>query len=90
MKQLKLSRKEKREIVELYNNDFYDDMIQQYYLMKHKDYFDEVFEATCKEYEITKEQYENDNDLDIDYSDFSLDLMNNLLHNSGVDLEKDY
>lgn len=90
MKQLKLSRKEKREIVKLYNDDFYDDMIQQYFNLKHHDFYEKVFEETCSDYGITKEQYENENDLGIDYGDFSLDFMYNLLIQSGVDLQMNY
>lgn len=86
---IKLTRKEKREIVELYNDDFYDDMIQQYYDSKHHDFYNKIFDLTCKEYGITREQYENE-ELDIDYGDFSLDFMYNLLEYSNVDLERNY
>lgn len=86
---IKLTRQEKREIVELYNDDFYDDMIQQHYNSEHPDFYNKIFDLTCKEYGITREQYEN-KELDIDYGDFSLDFMYNLLEYSNVDLERDY
>lgn len=95
---IKLTNKQKREIVELYWGDFYAMNIIDYFCELCPQIVSEVRKSVCQSYEIDEEEWQDfckeANEFGVEGGDWvetiELDTMNTLLDMFRVDPEKDY
>ena len=86
MKKLKLSHREKQRVLELFNEDFCDDYIYDYFKENHRSYFNKCEKNICLYYGIALREAHtfSFDDYDLDSSDFYLDLMYELLRHTNI------
>ena len=86
MKKLKLTHRERQEVIRLYQEDMFDDYIIDFFSYNYKSYFKKCEKKVCMSFGIALREAHtfSFDDYDIDSSDFYLELTYELLSHTNI------